>query len=480
MTDVYQVCALCWHHWWVAHQERYELLDVIGTGGMATVWRAHDTSLDRTVALKRPHPAQRDSSVHTRFQREARAAATVSHPNLVTVFDTGIDEEGPFLVMEYVDAPSLADTSDAVDPATVGAEIASALVALHAAGIIHRDVKPANILLPAAGAQLTDFGIARSIDETTALTQAGTTFATPAYAAPEVLAHGAYSESSDVYSLAAVLFEIVQGQRVIPNSDTQLLVTDPFWKPILDDSLAPDPVRRPTAADFERRLRAASSGAAGVATTPMAMTGSHQTASTLQSNLPDDPVDAASPGEPVIDGAEADPFRYRALLAVTAVVALLVAGLIVLAVSRSGDDEPGSVSVTAAISNTATSQPATVSETTAQVTLQTSPQTTPAAVPPPSTEPVVAVLDGVEAARADFVAFIAGLTGDQIKEDDAKKVIAEIDEAVVLIADGKVDEAQRLFDRSFDRFDKIKSDDAQEGATVRLERLADVIGLESD
>ena len=464
----------CWHHGQVAHQERYELLDVIGAGGMATVWRAFDTSLGRTVALKRPHPAPPDSIVHTRFQREARAAAMVTHPNLVTVFDTGIDDEGPFLVMEYIDAPSLADTSDDVDAATLGAEMAAALAALHAAGIIHRDVKPANILLPAAGAQLTDFGIARSIDDTSVLTQAGTTFATPAYAAPEVLAHGAYSESSDVYSLGALLFEIVQGQRVIPNSDTQLLVTDPFWKPILDDSLSPDPADRPTAVDFERRLRTAASGEAGVATTPMTVSGSDRTVSTPLSNLPGGPVDAAlggpvsdaALGKPVSDAVVADRFRPGTLLAVMAIVALFVGGLVAMAVSRSGDEDLGSVSVASTISNNAAALPDTVPDTTPPTTM-------------PSTiaEPVATALDEVGAARSDFAAFIGDLAGDQIKANDAQMVIADVDEALTLIADGQADEAQHLLDKLFDRLDKIKSDDLKEGATLRLGRLVEAIGL---
>ena len=462
--------GFCCHHGLVAHQERYELLNVIGAGGMATVWRAHDTSLGRTVALKRPHPAPHDSIVHERFQREARAAAMVSHPNLVTVFDTGVDEEGPFLVMEYVDAPSLADTSDHDDAAVIGAQIAAALAALHAAGVIHRDVKPANILLAAGGAQLTDFGIARSIDEAAGLTQAGMTFATPAYAAPEVLAQGSYSESSDIYSLAAVLFEIVQGQRVTPSSGTQLLVTDPFWKSILDDSLAPDPVGRPTAADFERRLRAASTGAA---TTLMPLTGSDLMASTLPLNLPDGPVDVAPSDGSVSDAASDDSFRYQPLLAITAVVAVLVAGLIVLAVSRSGDDELGFVSAATTISNVATSPPDTISETTTPAATQS---TTPATTPPT----VAAVVDEVDAARADFAAFIEALSGNQLKGNDAKKVIAEVDDVLALVAAGKLDEAQSLLDRSLDRLDEIKSDDAAEGATLRLERLADAIGLDSD
>ncbi len=445
---------------------------MIGAGGMATVWRARDTSLGRTVALKRPHPAPSDSSVHARFQREARAAAMVSHPNLVTVFDTGIDEEGPFLVMEYLDAPSLADSSDAVDPASLGAQIASALVALHAAGIVHRDVKPANIMLPAAGAQLTDFGIARSIHEAAGLTQAGMTFATPAYAAPEVLAHGEYSESSDVYSLAAVLFEIVQGQRVTPNSGTQLLVTDQFWKPILDDFLAPDPLVRPTAAEFERRLRAVSSGAAGVETTPMTMTGSNGMATTLLVDVPDAPVDSASVGAPVMAGRATDPFRYRPLLAVTAVVALLVAALMIVAVSRSGDDALGSASLTTAISNTEAPQSDIGSETTVPAE--------PTTVPPTIAEPVVEPVDEVAAARADFAAFIAGLPGAELKGNESKKVVEEVDEVLALYAAGELEEAQRLLERAFERLDEIESDDAAEGAEVRLERIAQAIGLDAD
>ena len=115
-------------------QERYELVDVIGSGGMATVWRANDTRLGRVVALKRPHPAPPGSVTLTRFAREARAAATVSHPHLVAVYDAGEDDIGPYLVMEFVDGPSLASGSPSGSIAALGAQIASALAALHAAG----------------------------------------------------------------------------------------------------------------------------------------------------------------------------------------------------------------------------------------------------------------------------------------------------------------------------------------------------------
>ena len=141
--------------------DRYEQLEVIGSGGMATVWRARDTLLGRVVAMKRPHPAPPDSEVYARFERESRMAATVSHPNLVTVFDVGADEIGPYLIMEFIDAPSLAATTVGPDGiALIGSQIAAAVAQLHAVGIVHRDIKPANVLMAPGGAKLTDFGIA--------------------------------------------------------------------------------------------------------------------------------------------------------------------------------------------------------------------------------------------------------------------------------------------------------------------------------
>ena len=111
--------------------DRYELLEVIGTGGMATVWRARDERLGRLVALKRPHPAPPGSDVLARFDREARMAAAASHPNLVDIYDVGHDADGPYLVMELVDAPSLADAPPGPDTAArIGAEVGNGLAAL--------------------------------------------------------------------------------------------------------------------------------------------------------------------------------------------------------------------------------------------------------------------------------------------------------------------------------------------------------------
>jgi serine/threonine protein kinase len=232
--------------------DRYELLEVIGTGGMATVWRARDTRLGRLVALKRPHPAPPGSDVFARFDREARMAAAAAHPNLVDIYDVGHDDDGPYLVMELIDSRSLADAPPRPETAArIGAELGNGLAALHALGIVHRDVKPANVLLAPGGAKLTDFGIARSVD-TSELTLPGLTHGTPAYAGPEVLASGAHSPASDVYSLAALVFEIVAGVRYAPGELGRL--TDP-WRQVLGPALASSPEARPTAQALGAALR---------------------------------------------------------------------------------------------------------------------------------------------------------------------------------------------------------------------------------
>ncbi|HSP26940.1 MAG TPA: serine/threonine-protein kinase, partial [Ilumatobacteraceae bacterium] len=236
-------------------QERYELVDVIGSGGMATVWRARDTRLGRVVAIKRPHPAPADSTTLPRFAREARAAATVNHPNLVSVYDVGEDALGPYLVMELVDWQSLATTTVPRERiASFGVQVATALGALHAAGIVHGDVKPANILVSGDSVKLTDFGIARTGTDTTALTREGVIFATPEYAAPETLATGDRTAAGDVYALGAVLHELVTGSRWSPVTAATAAMPPADWLPVLSGALAQDPDRRPSADAFGAEL----------------------------------------------------------------------------------------------------------------------------------------------------------------------------------------------------------------------------------
>jgi serine/threonine protein kinase len=169
---------------------RYRLEAVLGRGGMAIVWRATDVQLERTVAIKVISDVLAgDPRFVQRFDHEARLAAGLSHPNLVKLFDYSVEEERPFLVMEYIAGGTLREArGHRLDALALGRELLDALAHIHAAGILHRDVKPANVLLDTDGSpRLTDFGIARS-EEQTGLTLTGQVMGTLRYIAPEVAA----------------------------------------------------------------------------------------------------------------------------------------------------------------------------------------------------------------------------------------------------------------------------------------------------
>lgn len=196
---------------------RYRLEAVIGSGGMAVVWRARDESLDRLVAVKMMSDALsvNPSSV-SRFAREARIAASISHPNLVEVYDYSATASLPYLVMQYVDGGTLEDRLkrgplSPRDVRQLACDLLSALVAVHGAGVLHRDVKPANVLLDRDGqARLTDFGVAR-LEDATALTQPGHLVGTLRFLAPELTRGGPPSPRSDIYSLGILLREAAGG-----------------------------------------------------------------------------------------------------------------------------------------------------------------------------------------------------------------------------------------------------------------------------
>jgi len=226
---------------------RYELVRPLGHGAMATVDLAHDAELDRPVALKRlAENLARDEDLRRRFLREARLAARLAHPNVVRVFDVGEDDGRPFIAMEYVAGETLAELLarrgrlPAPEAATLGTQMCAGLAASHAAGLVHRDVKPQNLLLGTDGVlKLGDFGIAVG-NEGTRLTLAGTVLGTAGYLAPEQARGEQVTAAADIYAVGAVLYELLSGGPVrTAGSLAELGAEDGFHPPDLA-ARAPD------------------------------------------------------------------------------------------------------------------------------------------------------------------------------------------------------------------------------------------------
>src|SRR3954471_5748346 len=197
---------------------RYRLEERIGSGGMSTVYRAFDETLERWVAIKVLHHTMEDDPVQLeRFRREARTVARLSHPHVVTVIDAGEDDGHPFIVFEYVDGDTLkglirrGGPLPVVEAVAYAIEIGRALMAAHDERLVHRDVKPQNVLIdPDGRAKVTDFGISRSLDSD-GLTATGRVLGTTDYVAPEQALGEDVTEQSDVYSLGICLFEMLTG-----------------------------------------------------------------------------------------------------------------------------------------------------------------------------------------------------------------------------------------------------------------------------
>jgi hypothetical protein len=268
---------------------RYELLEVLGRGGMGVVYRANDLVLHRTVAVKvLPAVLAQEQPTHVaRFEREARAAASLMNPNVVAVFDTGIDEATRFIAMEYVNGASLAAILGDQAPLApdralkIGEQVADALAAAHAAGLIHRDVKPANVMLDEDGSvKVLDFGIARGPDHTT-LTQEQSVLGSAAYMAPEQARGERADERSDIYSLGCLLYAMLTGRppfggdsaaavlhqqvnaNVRPPRQTNRSVS-PALDALVMAMLAKSPARRPQSAAQVRAQLAALQAPAAV------------------------------------------------------------------------------------------------------------------------------------------------------------------------------------------------------------------------
>src|SRR3954451_16416586 len=224
------------------YADRYEILREIARGGMANVYLAQDRKLDRPVALKvLPAELSRDPAFVERFRLEAQAAASLNDPTIVAVYDWGQEAETSFIVMEYVEGTTLRDVINrgVVAPdqaAQIGGDIAKALSAAHRAGVVHRDIKPGNVLItPTGQVKVTDFGIARANGAGEGLTRTGAVMGTATYFSPEQAQGLPVDARSDIYSLGVVLYEMVTGSVPFagdsPVSVAYLHVREPVSKP---------------------------------------------------------------------------------------------------------------------------------------------------------------------------------------------------------------------------------------------------------
>src|SRR3954471_19083949 len=228
---------------------------------MATIYRATDTGLGRDVALKILRPEYlRDPDFSARFRQEAQAAASLSHPNVVTVYDYGEDPSGPYIVMELVDGEDLATIlrrSGTLPPrqvARIGSGVARALAAAHARGLVHRDVKPGNVLIGKDGqVKVVDFGIARAISEAQ-VTLPGTTLGSVHYFSPEQARGEPATAASDIYSLGIVLYEMLVGRRPYEGDSAAAVALARLNGPVPDPAAARPSVPPAVAAITRRSL----------------------------------------------------------------------------------------------------------------------------------------------------------------------------------------------------------------------------------
>jgi eukaryotic-like serine/threonine-protein kinase len=322
---------------------RYRLDALVGRGGSAEVWRAHDEALERWVALKLVTASGGEDA--GRVGDEARLLARLSHPGLVPVYDAGTDEVGrPWVVMELVEGETLGAAmargplpSERV--AGLGRTLAGALAYVHAQGLVHRDVKPANVLLGTDGrVRLTDFGIARLVDAAK-VTATGLTVGTAGYLSPEQVQGAHVGPASDVYSLGLVLLEALKGEREYPGTAVEValarLTRPPVvppglpagWVGLLTAMTALEPERRPSAAAVADDLDAVVSGGAATTVLRAAPPAPVREQTTV---LPRVPAAAPVPVPPPSSGA------WKWAVALVAAVVAVVGGLVAYDAVRDG------------------------------------------------------------------------------------------------------------------------------------------------
>jgi len=335
---------------------RYELGERIAAGAMGSVYEAHDARLGRTVAVKllKDHLAD-DATFIERFRREARAAAALTHPNIAHVFDFGIDGRHHYLVMELVEGRDLARVLredgpiEAARAAHIASKIAAALAHAHEGGVIHRDVKPANVILGSDDrVKVTDFGIARAAGEST-LTATGSVMGTAQYISPEQASGRSVGPTSDIYSLGIVVFEMLTGsvpftgesalsiamrhlQDEVPAPSSMVPSVPPELDEVVAKACAKDPADRySSASELGAALRPG--------TEPLALGGGVGAGETERlDELGPATAELDTPAQKVwpIPGDRYDPMRLgRAVIAIFAALAVIAAGLLLWRLAQS-------------------------------------------------------------------------------------------------------------------------------------------------
>ena len=450
---------------------------------MATVWKARDTLLGRFVAVKRllPHLAG-DPEAAERFKREAQAAARLSHPGIVTVFDTGEDADGPFIVQELVEGTTLAAhlaQSGPLGPEPVVdivSQVAAAVDHAHGLGVIHRDIKPTNLIIePDGRVRLADFGIARTVDDPATITSSGELVGTITYLAPEILAGQPATAASDIYSLGAVTFELLSGQPPYQAPTPAALLEAVRSGEIPDlHGVAPDqmaiavsyamaknPVSRPeTANAFAATLTG--SATMVMAATPMAppvKPGSEEPTVVTErtSSPPQPPPQAVSAGA----GRAA---RWPLLVLLLAVVAVAAA-----AMTNDPDDGGGELaSVTTILAEvTTTVPPPPTTTTTIATTTTTVPTTTTTVITAESVAGEIGVLLGV-------------LGPPDFRPQDVRRVEDRIDRILEEWESGDREDLIRELERAFEAVADLDESPERDELTARLILLSELMGYRVD